>query len=251
MPGLIFGLCLAFIIRLSARRHKIPLDPPATLPTIVSAAKEAGPALLTPIIIMGGILAGIMTPTEAGAVAALYAFLVSYFIHREVRFADLPGLLLNTAATTGIVMLVMTPAAVFSWIMAFESVPTDIADLFLHKVQQPWLFMLILIAFLLVVGCFVDTISALIILTPVLVPVANALHIDPLFLGVVVCIALTFGVLTPPVGVCLYVTSSIAKTTVEETTKFLLPFLAVLFTSLFILALNPALILWLPRLLGF
>lgn len=251
VPGLIFGLGLAFIIRRSALRHKIPLDAPATLPSILSAAKEAGPALLTPIIIMGGILGGIMTPTEAGAVAALYAFLVSYFIHREVTFSDLPRLLLNTASTTGIVMLVMTTAAVFSWIMAFESVPTDIAELFLHQVQQPWLFMLILVIFLLIVGCFIDTISALIILTPVLVPVAGALQIDPLFLGVIVCIALTFGVLTPPVGVCLYVTSTIAKTTVEETTKFLLPFLAVLFTSLFALTLLPSVVLWLPRLIGF
>jgi C4-dicarboxylate transporter DctM subunit len=251
VPGLIFGLGLALVIRWSALRHKIALDPPVALPSVFAAAKEAGPALLTPIIIMGGILGGIMTPTEAGAVAALYAFLVSYFIHREVTFSDLPRLLLNTAATTGIVMLVMTTAAVFSWIMAFESVPTDIADLFLNEVRQPWLFILILVAFLLVVGCFVDTISALIILTPVLVPVSGALQIDPLFLGVIVCIALTFGVLTPPVGVCLYVTSTIAKTTVEETTKFLAPFLVVLFTSLFILALFPNLILWLPRLVGF
>jgi C4-dicarboxylate transporter DctM subunit len=111
--------------------------------------------------------------------------------------------------------------------------------------------MLILVGFLLVVGCFIDTISALIILTPVLVPVSNALQIDPLFMGVIVCIALTFGVLTPPVGVCLYVTSTIAKTTVEETTKFLMPFLVVLFVSLFVLALVPSLILWLPRLVGF
>src|SRR4051812_4592730 len=241
VPGLIFGLGLALVLRSSVRRHNIPLDAPATRPVVLAALKEAGPALLTPIIIMGGILGGIMTPTEAGAVAALYAFLVSYFIHREVKFADLPRLLLNTATTTGVVMLVMTMAAVFSWIMAFESVPTDIADLFLHRVQEPWLFMLILVGFLLVVGCFVDTISALIILTPVLVPVSSALHIDPLFMGVIVCIALTFGVLTPPVGVCLYVTSTIAKTSVEETTKFLTPFLVVLFVSLIVLALVPSL----------
>lgn len=251
VPGLLFGLGLALVLRRSARKYKIPLDARATRADVWRAAKEAGPALLTPLIIMGGIMGGIMTPTESGAVAALYAFLVSYFIHKEVTLADLPSLLLNTAVTTGIVMLVMTAAAVFSWIMAYQSVPTDIADLFLEHVKQPWLFMLILVAFLLVVGCFIDTISALIILTPVLVPVAKVMNIDPLYLGVIVCIALTFGVLTPPVGVCLYVTSTIAKTTVEETTRFLIPFLVVLFALLFAITLVPSAIVWLPRAVGF
>lgn len=251
VPGVLLGLGLAVVISRIARRRGFPLDARATLPQVLAAAKDAVPALLTPILIMGGILGGIMTPTESGAVGAAYALLVSKFVYREIGLRDLPDILLSTAAVTGVVMLVMTAASVFSWIMAFERVPTTIAETLLAGISSPWVLMVGVVLLLLFIGTFVDAISALIILTPVLAPMAAALGIDPLFFGVIVCVTLTLGVCTPPVGVALFVTSSIAKTTVEDTSRAILPFLAVLIGGTLLLALLPEMVLWLPRLAGY
>ncbi len=251
VPGILFALGLAAVITMIARRHGFPIDPRSTLPQVLAAAKDAVPALLTPILIMGGILGGIMTPTESGAVGAAYALVVSMFVYREIGLRDLPDILLRTASITGVVMLVMTVASVFSWIMAFERVPTTIAETLLANIGSPWVLMVGVVLLLLVIGTFVDTISALIILTPVLAPMAAALAIDPLFFGVIVCVTLTLGVCTPPVGVALFVTSTIANTTVEDTSRAILPFLAVLIGGTLLLALLPEMVLWLPRLAGY
>ena len=249
-PAIFFALGLMLVLRVMAIRRGIPIDARASLRDILQSGRAAAAALLTPVIIMGGILGGVMTPTEAGAVGALYAFLVASFIYRELKFKDVPQVLANTAVTTGVVMLVMTIANVFSWIMAFEGIPRMVANALVSNFQQPWMLMLAIVALLLVIGTFIDTISALIILTPVLVPAATAIGIDPLFLGVIITTALTLGVCTPPVGVVLFVTSSIAQTTIEETAKAILPFIAVLILGTFLLALMPDVILWLPRLFG-
>lgn len=251
VPAAVFALGLMLVLRFTAVRWGIPLDARASLKEIAQAGRAAAAALLTPVIIMGGILGGIMTPTEAGAVAVLYAFVVAAFVYRELKLKHLPQVFINTAVTTGVVMLVMTIANVFSWIMAFEGIPRMVANALIQNFQEPWTLMLAIVALLLVVGIFIDTISALIILTPVLNLAATAAGIDPLFLGVIVTTALTLGVCTPPVGVVLFVTSSIAKTTIEETAKAILPFIAVLILGTFFLALVPNLVLWLPRLFGF
>jgi tripartite ATP-independent transporter DctM subunit len=251
VPGLLLGIGLAFVIRWAAGHHKIPLDERASRPERLIALRDAGPALITPLLIMVGILGGVMTPTEAGAVGAIYAFLIARFWYREIRFADLPQVLLNTATTTGVVMLVMTTAAVFSWILAFEGVPSDMAEMLLGTVREPWILMVSIVVFLLILGIFIETIPGLIILTPVLVPIGAAAGIHPLHLGVVVTIALTLGILTPPVGVVLYVTSSIAQTTVEATSRALIPFLVVLIGGTLLVAIVPGFVLWLPQMFGY
>jgi tripartite ATP-independent transporter DctM subunit len=251
VPGILFSLGLMLVIRVTAKRLGIATDPRASLREVARAGKDALPALLAPGIIMGGILGGIMTPTEAGAVAAVYSLLVAMFVYRELRPSDLPRALVNTAVTSGVVMLVMTIAAVFGWIMAYESIPSNIATSLTSVITQPWVFMVAVVALLLVVGTFLDTIAALIILTPVLAPIAIAMGIDPLFFGVIVCIALTLGVLTPPVGTVLFVTASIAKTTLEDVARSVMPFFLVLAGGTFLLALLPQVVLWLPHLLGY
>tara|TARA_R100000365_G_C2745412_1_gene74269 strand:+ start:2403 stop:3686 length:1284 start_codon:yes stop_codon:yes gene_type:complete len=251
VPAVLLSLGLMVLIILKARRQGIPLDEPGTPRQIISAAFDAFPALMTPFIIMGGILGGVMTPTESGAVGAAYAALIALFWYREMRLSDLPKILLNTAATTGVVMLIMTIAALFSWIMAFERLPAQAAEFLLSGISSQWVLMLGIVLFLLIVGMFIDTISALIILTPVLLPIALAASIDPLFFGVIVCLALSLGAVTPPVGVVLFVTASIAETSVENVSKAMLPFLAVLCGGTMLMALTPELILWLPRLFGY
>jgi C4-dicarboxylate transporter DctM subunit len=251
LPGFLLSIGLAVLIRWLAIRHRIPLHERAPAAARFAAAKDAIPALLTPVLIMVGIFGGIMTPTEAGAVGAIYAFLISFFLYREIRLKDLPGLLLNTAVTTGVVMLVMTTASVFGWILAFEGIPADAAEFLLSSIQSPALLMIAIIVFLLLIGIFIEPIPGLIILTPVLAPIAVMAGIDPLHLGVVVVIALTLGMLTPPIGVILFVTSMIAKTTVEDTSKALIPFVAILVGGTILVALVPGFVLWLPRLVGF
>ncbi|HEY0439470.1 MAG TPA: TRAP transporter large permease [Xanthobacteraceae bacterium] len=251
VPGAILSLGLAILIRWEAIRHRVPMHPRASRAEKLAAAKDAAPALLTPLLIMVGIFGGVMTPTEAGAAGAVYAFLISYFLYREITLYDLPRLLLNTAITTGVVMLVMTAAAVFSWILAFEGIPADAAELFLSTVRDPSLLMISIVALLLVMGIFIEPIPGLIILTPVIVPIGAAAGLDPLHLGVVVTIALTLGILTPPVGVILYVTSMLANTTVEATSRALIPFLVVLIGGTLLIAVVPGLVLWLPRLFGY
>ena len=250
LPGLLLAIGLAIVIRRAAVRLNLKTEQRASRWEVGRAARDAAPALITPVLIMVGIFGGIMTPTEAGAAGALYALLTAYFVYRELRLADLPKLLLNTAVTTGVVMLVMTAAAVFSWILAFEGVPSDAAQLLLSAIREPWALMIAITLFLLVVGIFIEPIPGLIILTPVLVPIGQAAGIDPLHLGVVVTIALTLGILTPPVGVVLYVTSMIAKTTVEDTSRALIPCLVVLIGGTLIIAVTPSLVLWLPRAFG-
>ncbi|HEY8369081.1 MAG TPA: TRAP transporter large permease [Thermodesulfobacteriota bacterium] len=251
VPGIVMGLGLAVVIGIVARRRGLPVGRRATAREVLAAARDAGPALLTPVLIMGGILGGIMTPTEAGAVGAVYAFLVARFVHREISLRDLPRVLLATACTTGVVMLVMTIATLFGWILAFEQVPTRMAEALLGGIRNPAVLTVGVVLFLLAVGTFIETIPALIILTPVLAPMAQAAGIDPVFFGVIVCIALTLGVVTPPVGVVLFVTSSIAKATLEETSRAIVPFLAVLIGGTLAFALMPQAVTWLPRLLGY
>jgi tripartite ATP-independent transporter DctM subunit len=251
VPGALLALGLMIVILVNARRHNYPTDARSGLGEIWQTARDALPALLAPVIIMGGILGGVMTPTEAGAVGAFYSAIVALFWYREISWRDFPRILTNTAAVTGVVMLIMTIAALFSWIMAFERIPTMAAEMLLGSVSSPWMLMVAIVLFLLVIGMFIDTVSALIVLTPVLLPIALAAGIDPLFFGIIVCIALSMGACTPPVGVVIFVTASIAKTTVEDVSRALVPYLAVLCGGTMVLALLPEVVLWLPRLLGY
>jgi C4-dicarboxylate transporter DctM subunit len=200
---------------------------------------------------MGGILGGVMTPTEAGAVGCVYAFIVSFFIYREIKLKDLPRILIDATITTGFVMLVMSIASLFGWIMAFENIPTMVAKTMIGVLHTPIMFMIGVVLLMIIVGTFIDTLSALIILGPVLLPASNLLGIDPLHFGLILCMSLSFGVLTPPVGTCLFVAAGIAGTTVEDTAKHALPFTIALFIGTILFAIIPDLTLWLPRLVGY
>ena len=252
LPGIILALAVALTVRYSALRMSIPRDKRESFRSVLAAAWSAAPALLTPIIIMGGIMGGVMTPTEAGAVGVVYALIVASCLYREPVIRRLPELLINTAVTTGVVMFVMSIASVFSWIMAFEGIPSMVAETVLNHITQPYVLMAAIVVLLIIIGTFIDTISALIILTPVIVPVADKAGIDPLFLGLIVTTSLTLGVCTPPVGVVLFVTSSIAKTKIEKTSLAIMPIIGLMILLTLIIALlPPSFILWLPRLFGF
>lgn len=251
VPGILLGIAIAVVISWHAKKLNIPLDPRSSLTEIRVAAKDAMPAILTPVLIMGGILGGIMTPTESGAVGVVYCIFISLFYYREVSFRDLPAMFTNAAATTGVVMLVMTVAALFSWVLAYEALPAKAASAVLGSVNSWWVLMLGVIGILLIVGTFIDTTSALIILTPVLMPMAQKAGLDPIYFGIIVTTTLTFGCTTPPVGVVLFVTSAIAQTSIEDTSANMIKIFLAMVSGLLIMALYPPLVLALPKFFGY
>ena len=250
VPGFVFAGMLFVLLYLQARRLDIPVGEKVSRKETLKSFIDAVPSLLTPFIIMGGVLLGIMTPTEAGAVGCMYALVVS-FCYRELTLKTLPDVLLETARTTGFVMLVMAIASLFGWIMAFENIPAKVASVVLAVLDTPTKFMIGVVLLMLVVGTFIDTLSALIILGPVLLPASNMLGIDPLHFGLVLCMSLSFGVLTPPVGTCLFVAAGLARTSVEDVAKNALPFTIALFGGTLVFALLPDVLLWLPRIAGY
>lgn len=251
VPALIFAVGIVIVLRAVAIRLGIPVESRSSWRERLVSAKSSIAALVTPFIIMGGILSGMVTPTEAGALAAAYAFVISAFVYRELSLNDFIQALLGTAVTTGVVMLVVAVASTFAWILAFESVPAMLASAMVSIFNEPWTLMLVTVVFLLVIGMVLDTVSALVIVTPILVPTALAMGMDPLFVGLIIVIALSLGVATPPVGVVLFVTARIAETTMEAVSRAILPFLAVLVALLLLMALMPEVLLAVPRLFGY
>lgn len=247
IPGVMIGISLMGVAYVISRKRNYPKEKVKSVKDFFIGLKDAFLALLMPAIIMGGILGGIFTPTEAAVVAAVYAFIVSFFIYREIRWKDLPKVLIDSVVTTSILMLVIANSAIFGWILANQQVPQAVAQIFLSISNNKWVILLLLNIFLLFVGTFMETTASLIILTPILFPLAVKVGIDPIHFGLVMVLNLVIGLITPPLGVCLFIACSIAKITLEQITKAILPFLIAAIAVLFIVTYIPELSLWIPR----
>ena len=248
IPGVIIGLGLMTVCYLWRSQTLMAREPRATLREAARRFLDAFWALISPVIILGGIIFGVFTPTEAGVVAAVYALLVGLFIYGEIRVKDIPDMLVRGAITATIVMSIIAAAGVFGWLLASEQMPAIVAQWMNGVTDSPALKMLLIQLFLLVLGCFVEGLAAAIILIPVLHPLALQMGLDPVHFAVVVCINIIVGGVTPPVGVLLYVSSSIAKTTLEDASRYVLPFLVVLVGVIIATAYIPSLVTFLPRL---
>jgi len=248
IPGVIIGLGLMIVCYLWRSQTLMARDRRATLREAARRFVDAFWALISPVIILGGIVFGVFTPTEAGVVAAVYALLVGLFIYGEIRVKDIPDMLVRGAITATIVMSIIAAAGVFGWLLASEQMPAIVAQWMNGVTDSPALKMLLIQLFLLVLGCFVEGLAAAIILIPVLHPLALQMGLDPVHFAVVVCINIIVGGVTPPVGVLLYVSSSIAKTTLEDTSRYVLPFLVVLVGVIVATAYIPSLVTFLLRL---
>jgi tripartite ATP-independent transporter DctM subunit len=211
--------------------------------------KEALWSLTIPIFILVGIRYGIFTPTEAGAMTVLYVILVGAFAHRELEFRHAGPILLEAALATSTVMLIICAAGAFGFYMAWERIPPQLAAWLASLTTDPSLLLVLINLLLLVVGMFIEGTAALIILTPILVPVVTKLGIDPVHFGLVIVLNLTIGGVTPPVGTLMYITTTIMQTRIEEFTREALPFLATLLVVLGLTTFVPEIVLWLPRLL--
>ena len=202
-------------------------------------------------IILGGIYGGVFTPTEAASVAVVYGFIVSFFVYKELSIEDIPKVLLNTCSLSGVVLLVLATASMFSFILTFERIPHALAQ-FIVSYADNWILFIILVHIVFILlGMVMDALPAIIVLMPIFLPVAVSLGMEPIHLGILVAANVGIGMITPPVGICLFVACGISKTTIGSVVRPLLPFLIFLIFTLIIITMFPEITLFLPRLLGF
>ena len=248
LPGLLICLmCMAVIAGLGRRLNLPKSKERFSLMRILWAFKSSFLALLMPGIILGGILGGIVTPTEAAAIAVFYALLISTVVYRALTFNDILEMLVRTARITGVVFLIIASASILSWWMTFMQIPQKIAAFFLYLSNDPRVIIGLILALLLIVGMFMDINAALIILAPVLAPLTATIGMDPVHAGIMIVLALNISLMTPPVGACLFVLSSVTGERIERISVALLPFLAVEVLVLVLVAYWDKMTLFIPR----
>jgi C4-dicarboxylate transporter DctM subunit len=249
IPGVFVGISLMVLCAWTAYRRGYVRERRATLAEILHEAKETILALLTPVIIMGGILLGVVTPTEAAVVAVAWAFVVGMFVYKDLTWSMLPKILVDTAASTAGVMVIIAAANIFAWLLALGRVPDAIAEFILSLTHNKYLILLLLNSVLLITGMIIDLSPAIMIMTPILLPIATKVGVDPVHFGVIMVVNLAIGLFTPPVGTTLFVASSLAKVRMEDVVRALMPFYVVTVIVLLAVTYVPALSLWLPSFL--
>ncbi|MFT5126377.1 MAG: C4-dicarboxylate transporter DctM subunit [Candidatus Omnitrophota bacterium] len=249
LPGLLLGLGMMITTYVLAVRRKYPKGEAFSLRRLFQEGKGAIWALMLTGVILGGILGGVFTPTEASIVASLYALIVGMFVYKTLSFRQLPKILSDTVVSTAALMTLVGMANVFAWILASENIPQLLADRILSITDNPLLVILFINLLLLFVGSFMETIAALIILFPALLGVAEKIGMDPVHFGVMAVLNLMIGLTTPPVGVCLFVASEIAETPLQQVVKAIAPYLLCNVLVLALVAYVPSISLWLPGLL--
>ena len=247
VPGLLMALSLSLMVWWLARRRGYPRDESFSPVNAWRAFKSAFWALLTPVIIVGGIVSGVFTPTESAIAAVAYVLFLGFFVYRTLDFAKLRRVTLETAETTGAVLFIVSGAAIFAWILTTNRVAEAFSAGLLGVTENKFLLLLIINLLALVVGAFMETIASITILTPVLLPVALALGLDPVHFGIILILNLMIGLLTPPVGMVLYVLTKVGKVRFETAVLGTAPFLVPLVVILLILTYVPALSMWLPN----
>ncbi len=248
IPGVLLGVGLMITAYIISVKRNYPKKERKPIPVILKSFVGAFWAILMTFIILFGILGGYFTPTEASIVAVVYALIVGLFIYRDLSVKQLPKIILDSMVSTASILMLVGFANLFGWILVSERIPVLVADTILGITQSPILVILLILALLIFVGTFMETIAALVILFPVLLPVASSVGMDPIHFGVVMVLALIIGLSTPPVGVCLFVASSIGKVSIWDTTRALIPFIMVSFFVLLLVAFIPELTLYLPSL---
>lgn len=250
IPGILTGLFLMIIAMIWAKRNKIPLEKRSNIYEVIKRFVDAFPSLLLLVVVIGGIVVGIFTATEASAIAVLYTLLLALY-YRDISWKDLPEILLESVGTTCIVMLLIGTSMSMSWVLSYENIPQDVSAALLSISQNKIVILLIINLILLAVGVFMDMTPAVLIFTPIFLPVVTNLGMDPVHFGIIMVLNLCIGLCTPPVGSLLFVGVGIANTTIGKIIKPLLPLFIGMLIALFLITYLPELSLWLPRLFGF
>lgn len=251
VPGLLMSLLLMVQIGITARRKNFPVEPPVPLRQLPRMTWEALPVLMMPVVLMWGIYGGVTTPTEAAAVAAAYALVVSIVVYRSVHFGDFYRSLLTSAKTTASIGMLIAGALVFNYVVTIENIPRSLSMLLLSWDLDPLMFLIIVNVILLVLGCVLEGTTILLVIVPVLIPTAQALGIDLVHFGVVVVVNIMLGLITPPYGLLLFIMTRISGSPMKKLIGDVLPFLYGLLVSLVVFTLVPETVLWLPRLFGY
>jgi len=251
LPGILVGGSLMFISFIYSRKHKYKSHEKINFKQAVKSFFDVIPSLLLLIIVMGGIVAGIFTATEASAIAVLYTFVLSVAIYREVKIKDLPKIILNTVNITAIVMLLVATSMAMSWILSFENIPQSISAALISLTQNKIIILLIINFILLCIGTFMDITPAILIFTPIFLPVVTQLGLDPVHFGIIMVLNLNIGICTPPVGNALFVGCSVANISLLKVIKPLMPFFISMIISLLIVTYIPEISLIIPKIFGF
>tara|TARA_Y100000389_G_scaffold203860_1_gene253791 strand:- start:3416 stop:4702 length:1287 start_codon:yes stop_codon:yes gene_type:complete len=252
IPGLMISVGLMTVTSFIAKKRNYPVSGrKATWQERSKLFRKSALALLTPVILLGGILSGIFTPTEAAAVAVLYAMFITLFVTRKLRFSELPSIFIESAVQSGVILLLVGASVVFAWIITVSGLAGMVANGLMQTSDSVYILFFLANLFLLIVGMFLDAGPAVLILGPILGPLFVAMGVDPIHFAVVMCVNVTVGLATPPMGLALFVAASVSKERVEDIAKQMLPFLAVEIVLIFLITYFPALSMTLPRLLGF
>lgn len=250
MPGVLLGVVLMVAIYVVARIKNLPAQPRASVKEWFRAGRKAIWGLLLMVIILGGIYSGIFTPTEAAAVAAVYSFFVAVFIYKDVRLRDCPKVLLESAKLSVMLMFIIANAMLFAHVLTTEQIPQIITEAVIEWDLQPWAFLLVVNIILLIAGVFMEPSAIILILAPILFPIAVELGIDPIHLGIIMVVNMEIGLITPPIGLNLFVASAVSKLPLSEVIRAALPWLLILLTFLGLITYIPAISMALPEWIG-
>ena len=246
IPGILVGFFIMFVCGAFAFREKHLGEKRSSIKQILGGFKKAFLSLFLIVVVIGGILMGIFTATEAAAIAVVYAFFLAVVIYREISLREIPEILLQSGITTAIVMMLVSASSAMSWIMTMANIPQTVSTLLLGLSDNPILILLTINLILLGVGTFMDMTPAILIFTPIFLPVVTSLGMHPVHFGITMIANLSIGLCTPPVGTCLFIGCGVGKTTIAKVTKKMLPFFGMMIFSLALITFIPASTLWLP-----
>jgi len=250
LPGILMGLALMVLIWYYSIKYKYPRKPIPSLKEFTVSFKEAILPLLTPIILVGGIISGWFTATEAAAVAAVYALVLSMFVYRTVKLPDLWDIFKETLKDTSMILFIVATASLYGWLIIRAQIPIMLSQQITSISQDPLVVLLLISGFLLIVGMFMESLAAITILTPILVPIVVKLGVDPIHFGVLMNLVLMIGLITPPLGVCLYAVSKVARRPLGAVVKRTAPFYIPLIIVMLLIILFPQIVTFLPNLVG-
>jgi len=246
LPGVVTGLFIMLVCGGFAYNKKYPCEARSSFSQILLGFQRAFFSLFLIVVVIGGILAGVFTATEAAAIAVAYAFILTVFVYREIPFSELPSLLLKTGVTTAVVMILVGASSGMSWIMTMANIPQTVSATLLALTDNPILILLTINLLLLCVGTFMDMTPAVLIFTPIFLPVAVSLGMHEVHFGIMMIANLCIGLCTPPVGTCLFIGCGVGQTSIANVTKTMLPFFGAMVAALMIITYVPAVSLWLP-----
>jgi C4-dicarboxylate transporter DctM subunit len=249
-PGVLTAALLMLLTSIIARQRNIPAGQRASWREVVNATRRASLVLLAPFIVIAGIVGGVFTATESAGIACLYALVLGLRVYKTLSLRDLRPVFTRTLLTTGRVMFVLATASVFSWILARGNVPAQVAQLqFFSDPSKPWLILLALNVLLLILGCLMDSLAILLIITPMILPITTGAGIDPVHLGVVMAVNLSIGLITPPFGSAMFVLIGISRCSMTDFAREVWPYILILALALLAMTYIPGIVLFLPNFL--